>query len=248
MLSQNELQSLQIPVVTANSLTEKPVTAETIAIKTEEIGHQQPELTSLKITDSQTTETDFTHFSHAPVNRDAERIVDGVLKTSHRLRSVLADHFAEFGLTDIRYSVLQILRNASPEGCTQAELADELAQSESSVCTLVKRMRDSELLYRLRSKTDQRKWGLHITDRGRQLLEQVDACHGKRVTNLLSTFSKDDLSRLANLLEQFLVEISQPVSQVLPIEQTTIHSASTDTAPTTAITPDQQPAHDSPAA
>ena len=56
-------------------------------------------------------------------------------------------------------------------GCSQADLANELQQSESSISTLVDRMRTSRLLYRLRSKVDKRRRVLMLTDQGRSLLE-----------------------------------------------------------------------------
>ena len=76
-------------------------------------------------------------------------IVSDILRSAHRIRGVLAAHFAEFGLSDARFAVLQIVRDALPRGCTQTELAERLQQSESSVSTLVDRMRAADLLYRL---------------------------------------------------------------------------------------------------
>ncbi|HEV8002823.1 MAG TPA: MarR family transcriptional regulator, partial [Planctomycetaceae bacterium] len=94
-------------------------------------------------------------------------IVSDILRSAHRIRGVLAAHFAEFGLSDARFAVLQIVRDALPRGCTQTELAERLQQSESSVSTLVDRMRAADLLYRLRSKSDRRKCLLVLTDHAR---------------------------------------------------------------------------------
>ena len=137
-----------------------------------------------------------------PHCRPASEVVAEILKVAHRLRSVLSDHFSEFALTDVRFSVMQIIRN-SPEGeCSQARLAEELDQSESSISTLVERMRSSHLLYRLRSQQDRRKRALMLTDRGRQLLEDVECCHDQRMATLLSCFGEEQLEQFSTLLKQ----------------------------------------------
>lgn len=147
-----------------------------------------------------------------PTPPRAAAIVDDLLRAAHRLRGLLANHFAEFGLTDVRYAVLQFVNRSAPQGCSQAELATELAQSESSVCTLVERMRHSGLLYRLRSKADRRKRVLMLTEQGRQVLDAVEQCHGERTTALLSGLSDEQLETLARLLDLLVEELSQPAS------------------------------------
>ena len=112
-------------------------------------------------------------------------------------------------MTDIRFEVLQTLREAEPNGCTQANLANGLSQSESSICMLVKRMRDSELLYRLKSRTDQRKWELKLTEKGRQLLEHAEGEHRKRMAELSAKFSSEELSQLTELMQKLVGELEQ---------------------------------------
>lgn len=136
-----------------------------------------------------------------------ETVVTRLLAASHRLRSVLSDHYAEFGLSDVRHAVLQILREAAPDGCSQSQLAERLGQSESSVCMLVKRMRDAELLFRLRSRFDRRNWMLNLTERGQELLTRVEECHGRRMRELLDGISPSELETLSSLLKRFTDEI-----------------------------------------
>ncbi|MFQ5734195.1 MAG: MarR family winged helix-turn-helix transcriptional regulator, partial [Planctomycetaceae bacterium] len=135
----------------------------------------------------------------SPAEQQAAAIVDGVLKAAHRMRGLLSTHFSEFDLTDVRYSVLRFLYDSAPNGCTQSELAGCLDQSESSVSTLVKRMRNSELLYRLRSGIDKRKRVLKLTERGRSLFDAVCHCHARRMDELLQAFDAPQRTQLAEL-------------------------------------------------
>jgi DNA-binding MarR family transcriptional regulator len=146
-------------------------------------------------------ESDVVSWPTATVRAKPADIVAEVLRSAHRIRGVLAAHFAEFGLSDARFTVLQIVRDALPRGCTQTELAERLQQSESSVSTLVDRMRAADLLYRLRSKSDRRKCLLVLTDHARETLDKLEACHHERMAELLSCYKSEQLRDLAVLLK-----------------------------------------------
>lgn len=113
------------------------------------------------------------------------QLVDNLLSASQKLRTLLQLHYAEFGLNEVRYTVLNFIHQTKEDGCSQAELADKLQQSESSVSTLIERMRNSGLIYPLRSKQDRRKRILVLTEHGRELMEKVETCHTDRMRHLL---------------------------------------------------------------
>ncbi len=146
--------------------------------------------------------------STKPDEKAAEIVAD-VLRAAHRVRAVLVSHYAEFGLTDVRYAVLQVISKAGAQGCSQTELADELEQSESSVSTLVDRMRSGGLIYRLRSKSDRRKRVLMLTDRARDVLTQMETVHLERTASLLSGFSAAELDFLSRLLCRLVADLCQ---------------------------------------
>ncbi|MGE3316900.1 MAG: MarR family winged helix-turn-helix transcriptional regulator [Planctomycetaceae bacterium] len=139
----------------------------------------------------------------------ASEIIESILRAAHRLRGLLASHFGSFGLSDVRYSVLRIVREHAPLGCTQAEVAHRLDQSESSVSALIERMRESSLIYRLRSKTDRRKRVLILTDLGRRLLAETELQHGKRSAELLSQLELPQLEQLALSLRSLCEELAR---------------------------------------
>ncbi|HUE13610.1 MAG TPA: MarR family transcriptional regulator [Planctomycetaceae bacterium] len=154
-------------------------------------------------------EADSTTWHAEAVHQKPAEIVAEVLRSAHRIRGVLASHFAEFGLSDARFTVLQIVRDALPRGCTQTELAERLQQSESSVSTLVDRMRAADLLYRLRSKSDRRKCLLVLTDHARDVLDKLERCHHERMAGLLSCYRGDQLHELAVLLRILDTELTR---------------------------------------
>ena len=132
--------------------------------------------------------------------------IEAIIKTAHVLRGVLSDHFAEFGLTDVRYTVMRLIADADASGRSQADLANYLQQSESSISTLIDRMRSDNLLYRLPSATDRRKKVLKLSERGRELLEAIQSCHCERMEEILKKLDWEDQSQfrrqICSLAEQ----------------------------------------------
>ena len=141
--------------------------------------------------------------------QEASEIVTNVVRAAGRLHGLLGGHFARFGLNEIRYEVMQIVEGASQDGCSQAELADRLDQSESSVSTLVDRMRKDGLLYRLRSKTDRRMRSLMLTEKGRELFTSARACHDERLAELLRAVDPVHVSMLNMLLKLLVGELEK---------------------------------------
>ena len=130
----------------------------------------------------------------------ASRLAANLLRAAHLLRTALNEHLAEFGLNDVRYAVLVEVDRCGPSGCTQTELAERLRQSESNICTLVERMRQDGWLYRHRAKSDRRKRILRPTERARETLGRIRACHEERLRRLLSGLSAEEQQRLGELL------------------------------------------------
>jgi DNA-binding MarR family transcriptional regulator len=139
--------------------------------------------------------------------QDAAQIVSDVQRAAHLLRSVLSGQLAEFGLNDIRHAVLKMLQEATETGCTQAQLAERLDQSESSISTLIRRMRGDGLVYRMRPRSDQRKRLLFLTERGRELLARSETSHADRMTSLLTTFDQTESRQLKNSLSRLVTKL-----------------------------------------
>ncbi|MEX0716174.1 MAG: MarR family winged helix-turn-helix transcriptional regulator [Planctomycetaceae bacterium] len=146
--------------------------------------------------------------SSEPGNPEAvQAIITDLQRAAALMRNLSATHLAEFDLNPVRHGVLEILADRD-DGCSQAELAQRLQQSESGVSTLVDRMRGSGLLYRLRSKSDRRKRLLMIAPRGRELLALCRQRHLGRMATFFAGFDSRALHELAGLLDRLVRSIS----------------------------------------
>lgn len=142
-----------------------------------------------------------------PEHEAAADAVESLLRVTHRLRSVLGPHFAEFELSEIRFVVLRMIRDAE-NGCSQRDVADHLMQSESSISTLIERMRRDGLIYRLTSATDRRRKTLMLSERGRALLTSAEQPHAHRMHLLLHSLSSDERQSLCDLLRRVDVDVT----------------------------------------
>lgn len=140
--------------------------------------------------------------------RDEERssnaaaLIEGLLRLSQIVRLRFNDWLSDFNLNDGRHSVLVALSRSGDFGCSQAEMADKLCQSESNVSTLIERMERDGLVSRSRSEADRRKRVLRITSEGLKTLSAVDAKRSIWATRLLQGVPTTDVPDLALLLQR----------------------------------------------
>ena len=140
--------------------------------------------------------------------RDAAAVVMRLLEAAERIRAILCARLADCELNEVRYASLTAIDEAAPDGCSQTDLAAALGQSESSVSTLVDRMRVSGLLYRLRSKTDRRRHVLMLTARGRELLSRARDVQTVPYSQIVNGLDAPQVRMLAELLSSLIAALS----------------------------------------
>lgn len=172
-----------------------------------------------------------------PPSTPAGETCGTLLRAAQLVRVLTADQLAEHGLNDARLTVLAMLERISKAAaeCSQAELAAELLQSESNVCTLVERMRKDGLLYRMRSKHDRRKRLLKLTESGRQVLQQAGEAFEERAAVLLSRLDSGQRRALDGVLTALVSQLEelskQSPAEAAPAEGAAARKAKTAGAP-----------------
>ncbi len=155
---------------------------------------------------SETTANDHGLKIHSAEESQSD-LVEHFLQVAELIEEHLTSQFSQIGLNAVRFQVLQFVEASSPEGCSQAELAAEIGQSESSVSTLIERMRQDQLLLRLKSETDRRKKVLKLTVEGEQLLAQANISYVARMDGLVNRLNIDQQQSLFEVLEFLEQEI-----------------------------------------
>jgi DNA-binding MarR family transcriptional regulator len=117
-----------------------------------------------------------------------EALINLLIAAAH-IREKLDSACSQFNITHGHYNVLRILRGASPEGYARNEISDRMIEKAPDVTRLVDRLEEQGLVKRERSEEDRRQSITKITEKGLDLLAQVDA----RVNEVHERF-KDGLS------------------------------------------------------
>jgi len=104
-------------------------------------------------------------------------------------------------LTSQQYNVLKILRGFGPEAVSIEFIRKRMLDSHSDISRIVEKLNAKGLLDRRESQTDRRQKDVFITDKGRELLKQLDESE-KKVDEYLKMLSVDEVNFLNNILDR----------------------------------------------
>jgi DNA-binding MarR family transcriptional regulator len=109
------------------------------------------------------------------------------------------------GLRDIKltisqFEVLMILN--SREGISQQDLAQCLLVTKGNVCTVLGRMEKSKWVVRRQDPNDGRAYCLHLTEKGREMVEKAAPLAARQVRVMMDGLSSVDQRSLHELLDR----------------------------------------------
>lgn len=128
--------------------------------------------------------------------------------TARLLRRAFDARVRKLGMTSRQARLLLILEHT--EGENQGFYAERLEVEPISLCRLVDRMEESGLLERRRDPADRRAWLVHLTDRSRQMIDQVRASLIGLEEEMLTGLDEVDRERLVNSLETIRANFAGP--------------------------------------
>lgn len=123
-----------------------------------------------------------------PFPRRSSEALLSVLRTAALLEHQLNEALRPYGITELQYNVLRILRGAGPDGRCGREISERLVSKVPDVSRLLDRMEGLQLLRRERDPADRRHVTARITPRGLRVLEEATAA--------LDEFERDRFAHL----------------------------------------------------
>jgi len=104
-----------------------------------------------------------------------EKAIVNVLYTYGWLFNLEKDFFKQFGLTPQQYNVLRILNGQYPKSISTCDIKERMLDRNSDASRLVDRMYASGIVERTISEIDRRKVDIRISERGRDLLDEISS-------------------------------------------------------------------------
>ncbi|EXI67622.1 MAG: Transcriptional regulator SlyA [Candidatus Accumulibacter adjunctus] len=159
---------------------------------------------------------------------DSQRGTGFLLTESARLLRKLIDRRLQpLGLTRAQWSILAIL--SRQEGLSQSQISVRLEIEKSTAGRLIDQVEKSGWIERRPIAGDRRVWGVHLTERARQLLAQVETVIIRSRTEMLQGLSEERQGQLCGLLQ----DIKSNLAVALELDRSEAHQAhaTDDTTP-----------------
>ena len=135
----------------------------------------------------------------------AERAFRQLIRTYGLMERVMQPHFARFGISGAQWGVLRNLHRAEQEGQTGLRLTDlsrRMLIRPPSVTGIADRLEKVGLIVRRASETDGRSKQVALTEKGRQLVEQLLTVHPTQIGRVMGGLSVEEQEQLDRLLER----------------------------------------------
>ncbi len=132
---------------------------------------------------------------------DYHRATVNILYTNNWLTKILEQRANRCHITLQQYNVLRILRGQYPNSASNSLIKDRMVSSTPDISRLVDRIVLKGLISRQQNTQDKRAVDLKITEKGLQLLENLE--HDMMLSNLLChNLTEGEALTLSNLLDK----------------------------------------------
>jgi DNA-binding MarR family transcriptional regulator len=129
------------------------------------------------------------------------------------MRRSFDERTREMGMTRPQWQVLSVLRRH--EGINQGGLADLLEVEPITLCRMVDRLQEADLVERRRDPADRRAWRLFLSERAVALLDQLGPIAAEMIDIALEGIPEDERERLAGTLDRIRSNLSRKSVQPL---------------------------------
>lgn len=97
------------------------------------------------------------------------------------------------------------------EGLNQGALADLLEVEAITLCRMVDRLEEADLVERRRAPNDRRAWNIYLTDKSRPMLGQLKVLADDLIERALAGIPVEEQQALSDTLERIRTNLNNPV-------------------------------------
>ena len=126
----------------------------------------------------------------------------GLLRTADAVKRSLAQVVEPHGITPQQYNVLRILSGAGPDGLPTLTIGERMVEQTPGVTRLVDRLERKGLVARTPCTKDRRRVFCRITEKGLELLAELDEPVNRWDAQAVSALAPADLASLIGLLDR----------------------------------------------
>ncbi len=135
----------------------------------------------------------------ASVNHEA---LLSLVRTSSLMQKLSDRFFSQFGLTDVQFNILMILKEHGAAGLSQQELSEHLIVTKSNVVGLVDRLERGGYVRRKSHPSDRRFNQIVLTPKGQKLEAKVERSYFQEVDKMMSVLSASEKRSVIKAMER----------------------------------------------
>jgi len=142
----------------------------------------------------------------ASVNHEA---LLSLVRTSSLMQKLSDRFFSQFGLTDVQFNILMILKEHGAAGLSQQELSEHLIVTKSNVVGLVDRLERGGYVRRKSHPSDRRFNQIVLTPKGQKLEAKVERSYFQEVDkmmNVLTASEKRGVVKAMEAIRQYIID------------------------------------------
>ncbi len=126
-----------------------------------------------------------------------------------RIRKKAGEFFRRYGLTDVQFNVLSLLRHQCGEvgGLTQVELSKMMLVNRANITTLIDRMEKAGLVLRKPAPDDRRFNIIELTPYGIEMYQKVREVYKRKIGEIMHVLNDDELESLKTILEKLRMSL-----------------------------------------
>lgn len=139
----------------------------------------------------------------AGINIPSHEALLNVYFTASCLKKYADQFFAPFGLTDVQFNMMMLLKyqSGSADGLSQADLSRMMLVNRANITSLVDRMEKTGFVKRTADPNDRRYHIVVLTSKGLKKLEEVEPLYSSEVKKVMSPLKEADQKKLISFLE-----------------------------------------------
>jgi len=130
------------------------------------------------------------------------RALLNIYYTASCLKKRADEFFRPFGLTDVQFNVMMLLRYQSGPagGLSQAQLSDMMLVNRANITSLIDRMEKVHLVLRTPAPDDRRYNIVKMTEGGRKLFDKVEPKYERQVRQIMAALKIAEQKSLTETL------------------------------------------------
>ncbi len=144
-----------------------------------------------------------------PIAMSGHEALLNIYYTSSLLRKKASDFFHPFGLTDVQFNLMMLLRHQGEvEGLNQAQLSKMMLVNRANITSLIDRMEKAGFVARTSAPSDRRYNIIKLTSRGEKLLAKIEPLYAKEVKKVMAPLKEVQQKSMIAMMERVRGNVS----------------------------------------